>query len=369
MLSSFPPTQCGIATFAAALGAALGSHGVDVTAVRAMEAPDGRRTPTVSVVSHLIANVPSSMSSAVSALNHQQVALVQHEYGLYGGLDGSDVVKVLEALSSPSIVTLHTVLAQPTSGQRAVLRDVIDAASHVVVMTEAARQILGQNFSLTADTVSVIPHGAALLRSTHRPRGARPVLLSWGLIGPGKGIEWVIDALPSLRDLSPRPLYVVAGHTHPKVFAATGDVYRQSLERRVVDNGVEDMVVFENAYLDMTELNALIAGASIVVLPYDSTDQGTSGVLVDAVAAGRPVVATSFPHAVELLGSGAGEVVPHRDPAALSAAIRRIISDPRVSMDMMANALHIAPQLSWTSVSWQYLELASQILATTRVDA
>src|ERR1019366_682720 len=143
--------------------------------------------------------------------------------------------------------------------------------------------------------VAVIPHGAAIAdRYAATPRHARKLLLTWGLIGPGKGIEWVIDALAKLKDIVPAPLYVIAGRTHPKVLAYEGDVYRRMLEQRVQDNDVSEMVVFDNSYRDLPSLNQLISSADVVLLPYDSVDQATSGVLVDAIAAGRPVIAPSL---------------------------------------------------------------------------
>jgi glycosyltransferase involved in cell wall biosynthesis len=168
--------------------------------------------------------------------------------------------------------------------------------------------------------------------------------------------------MASLRDLSPRPSYIVAGRTHPKVLAFEGDVYRHSLERRVQENRVGDMVFFDNNYRKLPSLNALIASAAVVILPYDSADQATSGVLVDAIAAGRPVIATSFPHSVEMLASGAGIVVEHRNPRALSAAIRRILTHPNVAESMASEARRIAPSLSWDGVALRYVDLARELL-------
>ncbi len=188
-------------------------------------------------------------------------------------------------------------------------------------------------------------------------------MLTWGLIGPGKGIQHVIDALAELKDLDPAPIYVIAGQTHPKVLAYEGDVYRQSLIRRVAEKGVGQMVHFDNSYRNLSSLGELIGEADVVILPYDSRDQATSGVLVDAVAAGRPVISTAFPHAVELLGTGAGLIVAHEDPRAMGEAIRRVVTDARLAADMAAEARRIAPGLSWDAVARQYRSLASRVLA------
>jgi glycosyltransferase involved in cell wall biosynthesis len=182
-------------------------------------------------------------------------------------------------------------------------------------------------------------------------------------LGPGKGIERVIDAMGSLAHLPGRPRYLIAGRTHPKVLAAQGETYRNRCIDQARRIGVADSVAFDSDYRDVASLNALAQSASVVVLPYDSTDQVTSGVLVDAIASGRPVVATAFPHANELLASGAGIVVDHDDPDALVAALRRVITDPRVAGSMAAEARRLAPTMSWRVVAGAYQRLAQRVLA------
>ena len=163
------------------------------------------------------------------------------------------------------------------------------------------------------------------------PTDVAPVpgrVLTWGLLGPGKGLEWGIAAMAQLTDLVPTPHYLIAGEIHPKVLARDGDVYRQQLRRQAEDLGVGHMVSFDSSYRPTEELTRLIATAQVVLLPYDSTEQVTSGVLIEAVAVGRPVVATRFPHAVELLTDGVGITVPHKDPTAMAAALRQVLTDP-----------------------------------------
>ncbi len=310
------------------------------------------------------------MSRSVDALNRCDVAVIQHEYGLYGGRDGSDVLHILRHLRVPTIAILHTVLPSPTPNQWRVLNEVIARADAVVVMTSAAAKLLRQVNVVGNTPIDVIPHGAATpSASLARTSAASVQFLTWGLIGPGKGIEWAIDALPKLRDLVPPPQYVISGRTHPKVLAAAGEAYRTMLEGRVVANGVRDLVRFDNTYRDLEALGALIAAADVVILPYDTSDQATSGVLVDAVAAGKPVIATSFPHSRELLAGGAGIIVPHRDPAALAEAMRRVATDSSVTSRMILQARRIAPSLSWDSVADQYIEVAHRYLAFAGVGA
>lgn len=362
ILSSAPPTPCGIATFSTALGQALTRQGVNVCLVRVLDAPEVEMTSPFRVTAELIANDPASIEGTIQALNACDAAVIQHEYGLFGGSDGSDVIRVLDGLFVPVVAVLHTVLPRPTPRQLEVLNAVIRRVDRIVVMTSAAEITLRQINDVGSTMVEVIPHGAAVAVDQAPVCGSpRPVLLTWGLIGPGKGIEWMIDALVRLRDLRPQPHYVIAGRTHPKVLAREGDVYRQSLESRARFNGVERMVTFDNSYRDLDSLGSLIANADVVVLPYDSSDQATSGVLVDAIAAGRPVVATDFPHSRELLATGAGFVVAHRDPDGLARALRRILTDGSLADSMAAEARRLAPSLGWDEVARQYKNLVMRI--------
>lgn len=369
-LSSSSPTPCGIATFTAALGAMLVESGAKVSVVRVMDSPSDGPSVGLPVVSELIGSDAASIDRAIDALNRCDVAMVQHEYGLYSGADGSDVVKVIRGLRIPSIVIVHTVLSSPTAHQVEVLNEVISGVDVVVVMSETAASTLRRLNKVEESSLVVIPHGAAVSTSERpRVRGARPRLLTWGLIGPGKGIEWAIDAMALLRDLNPMPLYIVAGRTHPKVLARYGDVYRESLIERVAKNDLGHIVHFDNSYRSLPALNDLIQSADVVVLPYDSHDQATSGVLVDALAAGVPVVATAFPHANELLTSGAGSVVAHEDPEALANALRSILTLPELLDDMAQEARVIASGLSWATVAMQYERVTNKLLESVVVGA
>jgi polysaccharide biosynthesis protein PslF len=359
MVSTYPPTQCGIATFAAALSGGLYEYGDDVGIVRV--GADGE-APAKIVIAELNNQDSLEMIDAMDALNRADVVIVQHEYGIYDGLDGDSIVEVLENIERPTIVVAHTVLEHPTAHQRSVLEAIVRAADAVVVMTEAGRVRLCTSFDVDARKISVIPHGAAVSDAVRlEDSKARPKLLTWGLLGPGKGIEWAIDALAMVNDLRPKPIYVVAGKTHPKVQEYEGEVYRDMLQERARDRHVD--VVFDSQYRSLASLAQLISDSSIVVLPYDSPDQVTSGVLVDAIAAGRPVIATAFPHAVELLSSGAGIVVPRRDPEVLAEAIRSVLTTPGTLKAMAAEARRLAPELAWPAIAARYAALGEELLA------
>src|ERR1700752_3307329 len=363
ILSTYPPTPCGLATFSAALANGLGTHGADVSVVRVSDGPASESTR---VIGELVNGSSASVAACTELLNRSDVALIQHEYGIYGGADGDEVVDIVDGLRVPSIVIAHTVLEDPTPHQRSVLEAVAARADQVIVMSEAARKGLRHGFDIDRHKVTTIPHGATVPTGTSASRRGRPTLLTWGLLGPGKGIERVIEAMGSLTDLPGRPRYLVAGRTHPKVLAADGEAYRDARMEQARRSGVEDSVCFDTGYRNVSMLTDLIQSAAVVVLPYDSTDQVTSGVLVDAVARGRPVVATAFPHAVELLASGAGIIVAHDDPDALTSALRRVLTQPRLAGAMAAEARPLAPEMAWPVVASAYLSLAHRVLTQRR---
>ncbi len=360
VLSTYPPTACGLATFTSALADGLATNGADVSVVRVA---DGSPPSSPRVVGELVSCSPRSIAACSELLNRNDVAVIQHEYGIYGGVDGDDVVDIVGGLTVPSIVVAHTVLKHPSAHQRSVLQQIAGMADQVVVMSDAARHRLCCDFDVDRHKVTTICHGAALPTTPALKRSGRPTLLTWGLLGPGKGIERVIEAMGSLKHLNGRPRYLIAGRTHPKVLAADGEAYRDARAEQAQRSGVADSVFFDPHYRGAAALTTLVQSAAVVVLPYDSTDQVTSGVLVDAIATGRPVVATAFPHAVELLGSGAGIVVGHDDRDALAAALRRVLTDPRVAGAMAAEARRLAPAMAWPVVAKAYLSLAQRLLA------
>lgn len=362
-LSTFPPTQCGLATFTAAMLRSLTTPGSGDRGgvVRVVD------TPVVSVSPDVVAHLDRKAGAAeraAAALNTFDVAIVQHEYGIYGGDDGADVLDVLAAVRIPVIVVAHTVLATPTPHQRQTLERVVAAADAVVTMTVAARDRLVRGYLVDSAKVFVIPHGANTRASAAQiDDDGRPLVLTWGLLGPGKGIEWAIDGLQRIRRLHPLPRYVVAGQTHPRVRARQGEQYRVQLRLRAKARGVSHLVSFSGSYLDEAALSTLVRQASVVLLPYDSREQVTSGVLVEAMAAGKPVIATSFPHALEVLASGAGILVPHYDGAAIGEAMHRILTDHDLARRMSEEARRLAPAVSWSVVAGRYRRLADRLLA------
>jgi glycosyltransferase involved in cell wall biosynthesis len=377
MLSTFPPTRCGLATFAQSLGDALAAeHGATIRTVRVMDelAVPGSAVGR-SVVAELVAGDPASIAHAAAELSRSDVAVIQHEYGIYGGPDGDEVLALMERLTVPAIVVLHTVLETPSDSQRSVLERVADLADAVVVMTAVAAEILERRYSVDTRKVGVIAHGVpvwtggAERTAPHADSGDTAQIITWGLIGPGKGIEWGIRATALLRDAGVDARYTVYGQTHPKVVASHGEAYRESLSALVAELGLGDQVVLDGRYLDPAQLAAAVAEADAVLLPYDSRNQVTSGVLVEALAAGRPVVATAFPHALELLTAPRGRTVAHEDPAAMADALREVLagvagaaSDATgpSATELPATGLP-SEALSWPAAAGRYLDLVERL--------
>jgi glycosyltransferase involved in cell wall biosynthesis len=369
LLSTFPPTRCGLATFSESLTSAMLATGPDtfriVRAVDELDAPAATLSPRLSVVGELHVDHPRRAGAAARLLSASDVVIVQHEYGIYGGEDGADVLSVLHALTSPAIVVLHTVLDDPTPHQRWVLEQIAAEATAVVVMTEAARSLLASHYRVDLGRVSVIPHGVPTWEraTTRHPEAThsanRRTMLTWGLIGPGKGLEWGIRAVAALREIEPALHYEILGETHPKVIAHEGEAYRERLYDLAAELGVADRVGFDARYLDQAGLAERVGAADLVLLPYDSRVQVTSGVLVEALAAGKPVIATGFPHARELLP--AERIVAHESPDAIAAAIRELLDR---GLESPAAPSPVAPdQLDWPAVAERYRALAGSLVA------
>lgn len=366
ILSTFPPTRCGIATFAESLTTALTVVGPDrAHVVRLIDDLDAGSVVRADAGVALALEWGAGRSSAFAAaraLGTTEVAIVQHEYGIYPGADGDAVLDVLGELTVPSIVVLHTVLDEPTDRQRAVLEQIAELATRIVVMTETARERLAAGYLVDLSRVSVIPHGAPHWESAEaHPAADHRTILTWGLIGPGKGIEWGIRAVAALADVEPPVHYEVLGATHPKVLAHEGEAYRDSLRALSAELGVADRVHFDDRYLDNAGLAERVASADVVLLPYDSRTQVTSGVLVEAVVAGKQVVATGFPHARELLADGVGTLVAHESPAAIAQAVRHVLEHPD-AVAVRRRAVRVA-DAPWSAVAARYRDLAHDLAA------
>jgi glycosyltransferase involved in cell wall biosynthesis len=365
IVSTYPPRACGIGTFAADVRAALlGVDGID-RVEKVVVVNDPTRPQRPGLVATIAQAVRGDYVRAARILGRLDVdvVLLQHEYGIFGGADGEYVLSLAEDLSQPFVVTLHTVLSEPTPHQAKLLTALCRQAELVIVMTETAKRLLVASGTCEADKIRIVPHGAppvlarraaarALVRAGRSPaEDDRFVLSTFGLISAGKGIETVIEALPSIVDRHPDVLYVVAGRTHPDVAHREGERYRLKLEEAVRELGLEDHVEFDDRFLAIDEIADLLAATDVFITPYKGREQIASGALTFGVAAGCGVVSTPYWYAQDLLASGAGEIVPFGDSAAVADAVCRYIDEPDRLAAARAEARRIGAQLAWPSVA------------------
>lgn len=359
IVSTFPPTRCGIARFSSALVSSLGdvAPDLDVDLVRLI---DGR-PPTSAlgqVGMEIDPNSPVSIRVAARHLNRCDVVIVQHEYGIFGDNDGETVLEMVDSINRPLITVVHTVVSSPSDRQRLIMER-LHETSRLVVLSESARSALVTSHAIPRSEVVVIPHGSRWT-ATRPPRGPATRLITWGLLGPGKGLERSLEAMAKLRDLDPKLHYTIVGRTHPVVVRNQGIAYRRRIESMVRDLGIEDMVQFVDRYVADDELYEMVRKSHVVVIPYDNADQVTSGVVTDAIAAGRPVVATRFPHATELIQPGPGLVVDH-DSTALADAVRSMVASPALYERAARSATAKSGDLSWESGAVRYAEFVRSL--------
>lgn len=357
ILSTYPSAQSGVATFAASLAEALVVT-VPRMAVEVIRLQSTQHSP--SRPDEVPPGIAADGREAARALNKFDVVVIQHEHGVHGEEDAEQLLDLVDWLLVPVVLVVRTVLSNPTAHQRYVLEMLAVSADAVVTMSRSGHRKLVDDYRVEPGRLTLIPHGAstqdAAVRLAHGT--GRPTVLTWGLLAPGKGIEWGIDALTAMSLLRPRPRYVVAGRSSPELPAEEGDGYREFLAQRATDQGVAHLVDFEPTFVDPERLHELLCGADVVLLPYDSHEQVTSAVLTEALAAGVPVVATRFPHAVELLGDGQGGIlVPQKDPAAIAAALTRIIIEPGVGAAMSAYNADFGTLVNWPTVAGEYRRL------------
>jgi glycosyltransferase involved in cell wall biosynthesis len=366
IVSTYPPRSCGIGTFAADLrGTLLGVadiERVDVVAVLNEPSRPQRRT-LLSTIGQAVRGDYVRTARMLGRLD-VEVVLLQHEYGIFGGVDGEYVLSFAEELAQPLVVTLHTVLSEPTEHQLEVLTELCEHAELVIVMTDTARRLLVECGACPEDKVRVVPHGAPS-RLTSRASASdsgpatgpyartsdRFVLSTFGLISPGKGLEIALEAMPALIERHPEIVYVIAGRTHPDVAHREGERYRLMLERRVLELELGEHVEFDDRFLSIGELSDLLAATDVFVTPYRNREQIASGALTFAIAAGCGIVSTPYWYAQDILASGAGTLVPFDDAAALADAVLDYIEQPEQLAAARAEARRIGSSLGWPSVA------------------
>jgi glycosyltransferase involved in cell wall biosynthesis len=367
IVGNHPPRLCGIATFTSDTAVALRTAFPDaIVDVYAMNDPGATHEYAGAVVAEIGQDDLSDYREAARRIDASgaQVVLVQHEYGIFGGPAGKHLLTLLDRVTAPVVVILHTVLETPNLEQRVVIEALARRASKLIVMAEKGRDILERVHGLPRETIAVVPHGVP-----DRPFGqgaekkrrfgfeGRKVLMTFGLLSPNKGIETMLRALPAIVAENPDALYVVVGATHPHLVAREGEAYRDGLAKLADELGVAANLQFVDGFLEQDLLLDYVEAADIYVTPYLNEAQITSGTLSYAVSMGKPVVSSPYWHASELLANDVGILAGFGDSAAFAEAINGLFADP-VRMNAIAErAYAIGRGMTWETAAHHYMEI------------
>lgn len=372
IVGTYPPRRCGIATFTSDLFRAISLAGEGVVASSiALTDPGGLYDYSGDVSYEIRQDVQADYARAAEFLNHSDVRLVsiQHEYGIFGGSDGAHVLDFLSTLRVPAIVTLHTVLKNPSESQRTIVQRMARYCARLVVMSQVAADLLIGSYGVEPRLVAVIPHGIPEMersdaRSMKDALGltAERMLLTFGLLGPSKGIETVIRALPALDAVFPGVKYFVVGATHPHILRRHGEAYRASLAEEAERLGVRDNLVFHDHFISTPELCRYLRAADVFVCPYQTEAQVTSGALSYAMGAGAAVVSTPYWYAQELLADGRGRLFPFGDSDSLSRLLLSLLEAPAELDAMRSAAYEFTRPMVWGRVGKAYFDLASMVM-------
>jgi glycosyltransferase involved in cell wall biosynthesis len=356
-VSTYPPRHCGIASFTEDLASATGSR--EVVALH----PVGQSAPYPLEVHHRIRrDEHGDYLDVARSLDHcADVVSIQHEYGIWGGDDGAYVIDFVRSLRAPAVTTLHTVLPDPTDGQRTVLLDLVAASAATVVMSKSAATLLANAYGVDQRRLEIIPHGVpnlplvepATVKASLGVAG-RDVILSFGLLGPGKGYELALEALPAVVMENPAACYVVVGATHPDLIRTEGEAYRERLEAQVTKLGMQGHVRFVDRYLGRVELTRWLEAADVFLTPYPRLDQIVSGTLSYAMGAGRAIVSTPYTYAAELLADGRGLLVEPHSATALSETLNRVLGDNELRESLGRRAYAYSRDMVWPAVGARY---------------
>lgn len=363
-LGNYLPRQCGIATFTTDLSTAIATEFPTLDSfVLAMNDSGPRHAYPPRVRFELADDDQQAYLRAADFLNVNTVDLVsvQHEYGIFGGEAGSHALTLLRELRMPVVSTLHTILSNPNAQQCQVMQELTQISARMVVMSTEGAALLRSVHGVSESVIDVIPHGIPSLPQPGPSKDrlgleGRSVILTFGLISPDKGIEYVIQALPAIVERHPSATYIVLGATHPHVRAEHGESYRLSLEILARELGVDDNIIFHNRFVTDGELTEFLAAADICITPYLQPNQITSGALAYAVGAGKAVISTPYRYATELLADNRGILVPMRDAGAIADQVIGLLDDDESRIALGARAGAVAGDMRWPAVARRYME-------------
>ena len=356
-VADYPPRKCGIATFTHDLRQAVAAQhpdaGCGVLAVN--DVPEGYDyAPEVRFKVQEQRLRDYREAADFLRFNGFDVLCLQHEFGIYGGRAGSHILALLEEVRLPVVTTLHTVLMEPSPDQRRVMDELVRQSERLVVMTERGRSILQEIYHAPPEKIDLIAHGIpdtpfvdpSRCKEQFGVEGKR-VLLTFGLLSPSKGIEYVIRALPEITRQHPELIYIVLGVTHPNLLRTEGELYRLELERLTAKLGMQQHVAFYNRFVELDELKQLIGAADIYITPYLNKAQITSGTLCYAFGCGKAVISTPYWHAEELLADGRGVLVPFRDSGSIASAVNGLLQDEARLGAMCERAYLLGRETTW----------------------
>lgn len=370
LIGSYLPRQCGIATFTADLAAAILANdpNIDCSIVAMNDRPEGYEyPPTVRFQIGQDRLDEYSLAAGFLNLRDPDVVCLQHEYGIFGGQRGGFIVELVQDLKIPLITTLHTVLKDPSPQERQILVRLSELSHKLVVMSERGAHFLRDVYRVPESKIALIHHGildVPFLESdpckSKIVADDKIIILTFGLLSPGKGIEYMVDALPDIVRSHPEVLYFVVGATHPHMGAESGEDYRLSLHLRAKELGVADHIVFHGRFLERDELLEFIRAAEIYVTPYLNEAQIVSGTLAYALGAGKAVVSTPYWHAQEMLADDRGKLVPFRDHKALAHEVNYLLDHPEERLAMRRAAYQYCRPMVMKEMGCRYLELFSE---------
>ncbi len=365
IIGNYAPRQCGIATYTTDLRTALleayPQSSIDVMAMN--DTPTGYAYPD-SVVFTINQDDPYAYYQAADfiQLSSYDLVCIQHEYGIFGGTSGRNLLLLIRAITIPIVTTLHTVLREPTADQHAILWELAQRSQRVIVMSEQAVQLMHSIYGLAFAQIDCIPHGIPDLAFRDGAEDkqdtnlvGKQVLLTFGLLSPNKGIEDVLNALPLLIERHPQIIYLIVGATHPTVRQLFGEVYREKLQALVEQLGITTHVRFHDQFVSSSALASYMGAADIYITPYHSQEQSVSGTLAYAIGAGKAIVSTPYWYATELLAHGGGMLIPFHDPAMLADRVDTLLSDPQLRQTMREQAYQRGRTMLWSVVASTYM--------------